>query len=392
MNAGGISIYEGSGSVTVISNDTVSLDIIVSPLAGNGSLELDIDWNEGDVQSPAISAVLIPVSGSARTLDFTLDGSSASFSASDVPVGYHSLSLKLMDNGALTFGAVEIVRIIKNQMTSGNFVFDNINMAEGIIDFNITVEQDNPLSVSISGTQDQMTTGQILELSAGISETGINAVYVWYVNGDIVENTANYSFSPSEAGVYRVDVTAITVDGKRGGCATYTIEAQAPEVVYSVRDIGPAGGYIIYDKGSYSDGWRYLEAASEDLDTTVSWGYWSIDIPGANGAQKGDGKLNTEEIMIYNGTLGYAAADANAYSTIYEGQYFDDWYLPAEDTLSLLYTELAGYGMGNFENIFYWSSTEASMNNDAVYIDLNSGQTNWISKNSVMSVRPVRQF
>jgi hypothetical protein len=30
---------------------------------------------------------------------------------------------------------------------------------------------------------------------------------------------------------------------------------------YSLRDIGPAGGYIFYDKGSYSDGWRYLEAA-----------------------------------------------------------------------------------------------------------------------------------
>ena len=36
---------------------------------------------------------------------------------------------------------------------------------------------------------------------------------------------------------------------------------------YKVGDIGPAGGYIFYDKGKYSDGWRYLEAAPADLRT-----------------------------------------------------------------------------------------------------------------------------
>ena len=30
---------------------------------------------------------------------------------------------------------------------------------------------------------------------------------------------------------------------------------------YKIGDVGPAGGYIFFDKGYYSDGWRYLEAA-----------------------------------------------------------------------------------------------------------------------------------
>jgi hypothetical protein len=31
--------------------------------------------------------------------------------------------------------------------------------------------------------------------------------------------------------------------------------------------IGPAGGYVFYDKGNYSDDWRYLEAAPESAGT-----------------------------------------------------------------------------------------------------------------------------
>ena len=37
---------------------------------------------------------------------------------------------------------------------------------------------------------------------------------------------------------------------------------------YTLRDIGPAGGLIFYDKGSYSNGWRYLEAAPVSTEWT----------------------------------------------------------------------------------------------------------------------------
>ena len=30
---------------------------------------------------------------------------------------------------------------------------------------------------------------------------------------------------------------------------------------HTVGEAGPAGGIVFYDKGEYSDGWRYLEAA-----------------------------------------------------------------------------------------------------------------------------------
>jgi len=42
-------------------------------------------------------------------------------------------------------------------------------------------------------------------------------------------------------------------------------------VTYNLRDEGPAGGWVFYDKGYYSDGWRYMEAWIEDEDTDCQW-------------------------------------------------------------------------------------------------------------------------
>jgi hypothetical protein len=35
--------------------------------------------------------------------------------------------------------------------------------------------------------------------------------------------------------------------------------------------IGPAGGFVFYDKGYYSNGWRYLEASPKDAGN-AEWG------------------------------------------------------------------------------------------------------------------------
>jgi hypothetical protein len=56
-----------------------------------------------------------------------------------------------------------------------------------------------------------------------------------------------------------------------------------------------------------------------------------------------------------------------------------DWFLPSENELALVYTNLHLQNLGNFSNIVYWSSTE----NDATTvktIDFSNGQ-------SVMSLK-----
>lgn len=65
---------------------------------------------------------------------------------------------------------------------------------------------------------------------------------------------------------------------------------------YALRDTGPAGGYIFYDKGYYSSGWRYLEAAPSDQSPKPEWGCGGVLIPGADGIVVGTGEQNTNHI------------------------------------------------------------------------------------------------
>jgi hypothetical protein len=49
---------------------------------------------------------------------------------------------------------------------------------------------------------------------------------------------------------------------------------------YAIGSAGPAGGIVFYDKGSYSEGWRYAEAAPTDLGF-FEWGCAASSIAGS---------------------------------------------------------------------------------------------------------------
>ena len=143
---------------------------------------------------------------------------------------------------------------------------------------------------------------------------------------------------------------------------------------YVLRGIGPAGGYIFYDKGSYlkadfpivkaapdpvpitptySD-WRYLEAAPSDQNTGAEWGCIGGLISGADGTAVGTGEQNTIDIETGCTTPG-TAADVCANLSL--GGY-TDWFLPSKDELNLMYVNLKLYGLGGFGSYLYWSSSE----------------------------------
>lgn len=159
--------------------------------------------------------------------------------------------------------------------------------------------------------------------------------------------------------------------------------------VYEIGETGPAGGIVFYDKGSYSDGWRYLEAAPSDIDVsgdyTHVWGGYGTSVGGT-------GTANTQAIVAaygtsdpYNHTGNYAARLCDLYS--YGG--YDDWFLPSKDELNQMYVQKGG--IGGFASDYYLSSSEYS-SSSAWDQSFGYGSQGNYSKLGSRRVRAVRAF
>ena len=147
--------------------------------------------------------------------------------------------------------------------------------------------------------------------------------------------------------------------------------------LYKLRDRGPAGGIIFYDKGSCTDGWRYMEAAPTDIMKTVAvtgsqlppqfrrtwrWGCndWSTHLlgsmflnpfPAPIAKEIGAGKANTEAIV-------YACNDpisaARLCNELVVGNY-SDWWLPSSGELFKM-----------AQNVMYGFPVDPALNKDRV--------------------------
>ena len=152
--------------------------------------------------------------------------------------------------------------------------------------------------------------------------------------------------------------------------------------------IGPASGYVFYDKGSYASGWRYLEvynpsAADSAQDFLTLTG---TSLGTASGA--GSGKKNTA-LFLAKSNSGIPALCAS-----FAANGFGDWFLPSSSDLESIRVNLvAGCGLGGFAtDNDYATSTEADINS-IVAENMSTGATsNRAKTGSTLYWRPVRAF
>ena len=190
--------------------------------------------------------------------------------------------------------------------------------------------------------------------------------------------------------VYYLGSASSTVSGNG---FTVTIAAAAPS---ASGERGPAGGYIVYDKGSYSDGWRYLEAAPADMTSTSAWSNVSGTSVGTTSTMVGGGKANTATIIAQSGHTASAAKICDDYS--YGG--YIDWYLPAIMELQTMYNAIgntdaicAQHGLMNYDGGFYWSSSEIPPDGaNYTFFGNDGGGAYQGVKTFVFRIRAMRQF
>lgn len=180
-----------------------------------------------------------------------------------------------------------------------------------------------------------------------------------------------------------------------------TVSITNDQILYAKWNIisyGPAGGYIFYDKGSYSDGWRYLEAAPAGNEWRAKvWGGFGTEV-GGTGTAVGTGASNTEKIVAkfgnaepYGKKADYAAKLCADLVVTKDGVEYDDWFLPSKDELNLMYQTLKRNDIGNFSEDLYWSSSEANTGN-AWKENFYYGSQDLYGRYGNGRVRPVRAF
>ena len=242
----------------------------------------------------------------------------------------------------------------------------------------------------------------------------------WGVNNtaELIANGINSNLSFIEDYYDDFNVTKADLSGYRTteiiDAGYFGITECVPQ--YSIGDTGPAGGIIFYDKGYYSDGWRYLEAAPNDLPNksgNIVFGYCrksdnGINLGSGTSQEIGFGKINTKMLVDDMGDEAYSEGSGSAKTNSYIAKLCDsysyggysDWFLPSYDELNLMYVNLKESGLGAFANEYYWSSSEYWNDNSYILIqDFSNGsrnscyERNWPTYYSYkLRIRLIRSF
>ncbi|NCC12124.1 MAG: hypothetical protein EOM32_02005 [Spirochaetia bacterium] len=172
-----------------------------------------------------------------------------------------------------------------------------------------------------------------------------------------------------------------------------------------VGDLGPAGGVVFHDKGVYSNGWRYLEAASTDVvdayhkgETTYEWGGKLTYLNHINNTligtslAIGTGEANSLAMIAALSKYSYIYSGADLCREVYRQGGYSDWFLPSILELDLM-ARLTDGKAGAFTLLsgVYWSSSESSSTNAYLYNSAGKSYST-MPKEYLFQLRAARAF
>ncbi|MCL2097619.1 MAG: Ig-like domain-containing protein [Bacteroidales bacterium] len=237
----------------------------------------------------------------------------------------------------------------------------------------------NPLNnAEFSITEDN------IEIAVTVNPAGGTIVEVQLMIDNVeysVKTTAPYNFTVSTDdlafGTHTLKAIAQNHQGTTGESAAVSITVIGAQVGQAYQ-----GGIIAYVDETGRHG---LIAAPEDQSDGILWWNGSYIETGATATAIGTGKSNTEKIIEKQGAGAYAAQLCD--DLVIDD--YDDWFLPSQDELNILYVNRIA--IGGFMEAAYWSSSESD-NYGAWYQYFANGFQSNTRKDSEGRVRAVRAF
>ena len=170
---------------------------------------------------------------------------------------------------------------------------------------------------------------------------------------------------------------------------TNNLDENNETIVYSLRDRGPANGWIFYIDEEDEFPWTYLDVADENLP----YGIWGTKDGSATpeGIAIGTGLQNTLEIIDNDPAPNKAADKCNNHEVEVAGVTYGDWFLPSLDEVQAIHDVLYTQGIGGISGV-YWTSTQGLYPDTAIHFTFSHNQAGNNFKDNNVYMRPIRSF
>ena len=395
-NGTGTMIGQGAQQVEVDAGQASAVTITVAPLAGNGVLSIGTNWSGVTVTdvvatlytgAPDYTTPYLVAGHSPLIFTVNASNNTATAPVANIPAGYYELALQLKNSTQVVMGAVEIVRIVQGQTTSGTYAF---TATPGSVQVTLSITPNNPVVLgSMTGVPATVTAGTDVKATVAATDGTATASYKWFLNGVPATGGSQSTPSPISSsydlgtglapGYYRLDVMAVTADGSRAGSQTisFTVIPTAP-FVYGrlfVRNDGTAMQEYV---GVYTDNTRSTPIANAAVYVTVGTGM-PVPLTYCGDAVPSGGVANTYvgNLSIPAGSKVALSVTANGVTCTASGTQFTTFPTVTSPTLDATWTASAStntlkwtaaaptagayyfYGIQDNTNAFVWPSAGA---------------------------------
>jgi len=299
-NAAGDSIGADTQTVSIEARKTSAVSLTCQLIIGYGSLSLSISWPKDTIAQPDIVATLYPESGTSYKGTVELDATSGAISFVNLPNGYYTLSVQLLEkygDGKIVWGRVEAALILANRETSGSWDLLQTDISlyqSGGIDISVGNSIKKPVAVKIENEISQLLLGS--NHTVMISQPESYDAIQWYLNGAPLQGSTSGSCtfgSDLPLGTYWLDVV-VKVDGALGSqgfkfdvksvLSTVSIENNSmwnQYVYFSWRNIRHV--YQPNSENAVIDTWKYDDNGNGDPRDDQNRILWNGQTDNANG-------------------------------------------------------------------------------------------------------------
>ncbi|MFT3796773.1 hypothetical protein [Flavobacterium sp.] len=233
----------------------------------------------------------------------------------------------------------------------------------------------------------------VLNVPENVTEIG---VCYGTIQNPTLANSEELNFSLSAG--YQENTNIIQIDPLTPNTVYYArpyYEINNNQVYYGAESsfrtagyFGPAGGYVAFDKGESTDGWRYLEVNPTSLmysGNYVQWGCYGTLVSNTY-PEMGTGLTNTTTIVSGCGAANCAAR--LCYNFVKNS--YTDWFLGSRDEMVTVLQSLRGINI-NLDSC--WTSTETTAYQGyTIYTVSNTAQYHTSDKDGGTYVFPIRRY